>query len=333
MANRAPLALLCLLLCAACGCTVPVHYERGELLTTEQRVLGRRAEYEVRALEQLEAHPPCLLVWVDSRDRIRREERDIFRKVEVSGTRRPSFEPAFLLWPLNVARTPVGLFGAAFSSVDWFSHYLAAGVGTVVGFVSTGFSGTYFRAGAQLGLVEINDRTGLGTVGALTQTAIAILETPLLVVDVPHMIVHGTPIYPVLRNRQEFPERWAQAVAASWDFAWAWKNYPPFILWYRVDESRSPVPGSTMHSAWKRADRFGEWRHAFVRGLRIQTEAVDRIVPTHGGPVRIDLAALARETDAKRELRLTVSTQTPGGEASRDFIFPVRELLVPSRSQ
>ncbi|MFW6189121.1 MAG: hypothetical protein ACOC7T_01700 [Planctomycetota bacterium] len=319
-------ALIACLLAAALaagagGCTVAPRYERGERLRTESRVADRAPQYELRALRRLDAPSPHLLVWVDVREKVTEEWRPVYRKVEVTGRRRPSFEPEFFLWPWNAVRTPVGLTGAAFSTVDWLSHYVAAGAGAAVGLVSTSISYSYLKTAGALGLVQMTPTTGYETSGALTQVAVAVLETPLLLLDWPHGLLHGTPVYPVFRNRDEFPGGWLEAIGDSWRFAWDWTAYPPFFIWYRTDLTRRELPDQVIRGGLRRREEFTDWRPAEVSKYRVSGPRLDRALPG-GGLVRIELSELRSLQRPSGPLRFTLTAHTAGGPVSRRFTVP-----------
>ena len=62
------LVLLAALAVLVGGCAVPTRFERGEHLRTERRFVQSESEYRLQSLEQLDAEPPKLIVWVDVRE-------------------------------------------------------------------------------------------------------------------------------------------------------------------------------------------------------------------------------------------------------------------------
>jgi len=271
--------------------------------------------------------PPSLVVWLDSRPTTTAEERDLYQKVEVSGRRRLSFEPTFFLWPWNVARVPVGLAGCVFSGMDAGLHYVAAGVGAGAGVTATVFTYIALNACTLFAVSDLRDTTGYGLAADLTQLFIFVLETPLLVLDVPHKLAYGTPIYPVAMNSKSFPERWGQAIGRSWHYAWDFKAYPPFLLWMRTEEARSDVPGETMPGAWTRRDQTGDWALAGADSFIVESGGHMRVVRTEAKLASIDLRELAAGMARTDTLHVKVTAQTPQGPVSEEFTFKVADLL------
>ncbi len=118
------LVVLSLLAAALAGCTVGPRFQRGPKLRTEQRNARHHGRIRPPGRPHLDAAPPGLVVWLDSRTTTSAEERDIYQKVQVIGHRRLSFEPTFFLWPYNLVRAPVGLVGCAFVGLDMGLHYV-----------------------------------------------------------------------------------------------------------------------------------------------------------------------------------------------------------------
>jgi hypothetical protein len=318
---------LLLLATALAGCSIAPHYEKGALLTTEQREVGRTPEYKLQGVDHLDRVPPVLVVWMDTRDRITTEQRDMYQKVEVSGRRRLAFEPTFLLWPWNVVRTPVGLVGCVFSGVDLGLHYVAAGGGAVAGVAASVFTYIALNACTLFQVGDLWDTTGFGLAADFAQLFIFVLETPLLVLDVPHKAIHGTPIYPVAMNRKEFPQDWGAALGGSWHYAWDYKAYPPFIIWPRAEEERVDLPGETLAGGWARSDTYGDWRQAQPESFTLEAGGRTSSVPALAGMASVNLRELAAGLGPRDTLRLKVTAQTPQGPVSGDFTFPVADLL------
>jgi len=315
------LALLLALLTMVGGCAVPPRFERGEVLRTENRVVEAEPEYRLQSLEQMNADPPRLIVWVDVRRWRREETRRAYQKVLVEGVRRLSFEPGFFLWPCNVARVPLGLTALAFSGVVCGGHYVAAGAGVVGGIAGTVIAWPYVRLGQRLGLVTVHDTHALGTAGAFAQVMIALFETPLLVVDLPHKLLHGTPIYPVFRNLPSFPDRWMEAMDASWNFATGWHAYPPLFIWARISERRSIVRGEAMKGPWTPRLAPGEWDLAPMDRLRLKGDGWNEMRRPDGAMAEIDLRSLAATRGRGGTLRFAVEVTTPSGTLTKAFSY------------
>lgn len=321
------LAGLVLLAAALAGCTSGAHYEKGEVLNTEQQNAQRVPEYKLQGFEHLDRVPPILAVWVDTRNKVTAEERDVYQKVQVTGRRRLSFEPTFLLWPWNVARTPVGLVGCVFSGTDMALHYVAGAVGAVAGVAGAILTYAVVVPLHIIGQGQVSDVTGFGLGADLAQVFIFTLETPLLLLDFPHKFLHGTSIYPVAMNRKDFPEGWGKGISRSWHYAWDYQVYPPFIIWARTDEVRSDVPGETITGNWARRDHYEDWAIADTDSITVESGGRTRSVGTLAGIASINLRELAAGLGRADTLRLTVKVETPEGPLSRDFSFGVADLL------
>ncbi|MFO7959163.1 MAG: hypothetical protein R6X33_18915 [Candidatus Brocadiia bacterium] len=320
------LVLLAALAVLVGGCAVPTRFERGEHLRTERRFVQSEPEYRLQSLEQLDAEPPKLIVWVDVREWTSEETRGVYQKVRVEGTRGLALEPSSFLWPWNVVRTPVGLTGLAFSGLVCGGHYVAAGAGAVAGIAGTVIAWPYVRLGQRTGLVTVRDPDARSTTGTFAQVMIGLFETPLLIVDLPHKLVHGTPIYPVFRNLPSFPDRWLGAMDDSWQFATDWQAYPPFFVWARTSESRSVVPGETLKGGWTPRRTPGEWDLAPMDRLRLTGDGWSEVRRSPGAMAEIDLRSLAAARARGGTLRFAVEVSVSTGPLRRDFSYEVTEL-------
>jgi hypothetical protein len=301
----------------ACGCAVHVRYEKGPQLDTERRLLASEVSYRLASRQETTDGRPVLVVWVEAEGTYVEERRPLYGRVEVYLTRSLTFRPAFFLWPANLVRTPVGLLGCGFSGVSLGAHMLAAGVGAVVA-----LPGTHYLSRAAGGTTETDAMRIAGTIVGLCTL---VLETPLLVLDIPHCLVHGTPLYPVTRSHSAFPDAWGRAIASSWRFAWDYRAYPAFFLGWEFRTRRRDVPGTVE----------GEWERTAVRDCRpvldtpefvLEGPGWQRTVAAAQGEARVDLRELARETGARLVLRFRAEAQAPQGSVSRDFSFQVWQL-------
>lgn len=318
---------LVLLACAAAGCTVPTHFERGAKLRTEQRNVASTTEYRVGGVTHLERVPPQLVVWLDQRTTSSGETRDLYQKVAVSGTRRLSFEPTFLLWPYNLVRVPVGLFGCAFTGVDLGLHYVAGGVGAVLGVTSALVSYAFLNAGTLTSIVQVNDVTGFGLAADFTTLFVFVFETPLVPLDAPLKFGFGADLWPVAYNRQSFPASRIRAIAGLWHYAWNLHAYPPFIIWTHTDEVRNDVPGQTIPGPWMLATATSKWKPAPADSFTVEAPGLKEVVQAIGGVAVIDLPALARGMNPADVLNLKVTARTPTGAVSKDFSYRAAQLL------
>ena len=318
---------LILMAAALAGCTGGAHYERGEVLNTEQRNAQSTPEYKLQGAEHLDRVPPVLAVWVDARNKVTAEERDLYQTVQVTGRGRLSFEPTFLLWPWNLARTPVGLVGCVFSGTDMALHFVAGGVGGLAGIAGSIMAYAAIGASSLFASSPISDPTGFGLGADLAQVFTFVLETPLLLLDIPHRFLHHTPIYPVTMDRKEFPEGWDKGISRSWNYAWNYQVYPPFIVWVHTDELRSDVPGETIPGNWTRRDHHDDWAIADAGSVTVESGGRTRSVSTLAGIASINLPELAAGLGRADTLHLTVKAETPQGTLSRDFSFSVADLL------
>jgi hypothetical protein len=321
---------LVLLASAAAGCTVPSHFERGARLSSEQRNVASTTEYKVDGVTHLERVPPELVVWLDQRVTSTGETRDLYQKVAVSGRRRLSFEPTFLLWPYNLVRVPVGLLGCVFTGVDLGLHYAAGGVGAVVGVTTAILAYAAVSAGSLFSLFQLSDVTGFGLAADITTLFVFILETPLVPLDAPLKFAFGTSFWPVAYNRKSFPSAWVEGIAKSWHYAWDFRAYPPFIVWTHSDEVRNDVPGETMPGPWTPATTTGEWTPAPAESFTVEARGRTQVVQAIGGVAAIDLRALSAGMGPSEVLDLKVTVQAPTGAVSEDFSFRAAQLLAGS---
>ncbi len=315
---------LLLLAAATAGCTVAPHFERGPKLSTEQRNVVATPEYALQGAGHTDRVPPTLVVWLDRRVKTSAEERDIYQKVEVSGRRSLSFEPTFFLWPYNVVRVPVGLVGLTFVGLDMGLHYVAGFMGAGLGVVTTI---VMYAALNTISLFQVGDITGYGLAADLTQLFVFLFETPLAVLDLPLKPLFGTTTYPIALNRKSFPERWAQAMGASWHHAWDFHAYPPFFIWMRTEEIRRDVPGETLAGGWTPGEQTGDWKLAGADSYIVESGGHMRVVQGAGGLASINLAELASGMDRSDTLDVKVTAQTPQGAVSGRFSFNVADLL------
>jgi len=318
---------IALLATAMAGCTVAPHFERGARLRTEQRNVVTTSEYAVQGAPHTDRVPPTLVVWLDRRVTTKAEERELYQKVEVSGRRRLSFEPTFFLWPYNVVRVPVGLVGCTFVGVDMGLHYAAGFVGAGAGVATTVLTYIALNACTLFSVADLRDTTGYGLAADLTQLFVFVLETPLVVVDLPAKLAYGAAFYPIALNRPSFPQRWVQALAASWHHAWGFRAYPPFFVWMRTEEMRRDVPGETMAGGWTPNEQTGDWKLAGADSFIVESGGHMRVVEATGGLASINLAELAAGMDRSDTLDVKVTAQTPQGAVSEPFSFKVTDLL------
>ncbi len=307
--------------CAMGGCTTHIRYEKGEVLRTERQVVESGTSYRLAFREELDAAPPALAVWVEAVRTVTEERRPIHAKREVYLAGRWLFEPGFFLWPVNLVRTPLGLAGCGFSALSVGAHWGAAAVGVVFAIPATAVTPILSGSGGQMNLM----RTG----GAFTLVGVAIVETVLLVIDLPHKAVHGTPLYPVTRNRPDFPEAWGRAIKGSWAFAWDYKVYPPFFMRRKSTVRHRDVPGEEVPGQWTRAEYAEEPEVADVGSFVFEGRGWRRTVEAADGECRINLLAVVQASGAVRTLTFTVKAATPGQPVSQQFEYQVSTLLQP----
>jgi hypothetical protein len=280
----------------------------------------------LRHVERFRPRNPVVLAWVDTRDNVIMQRAEYHEKIRVVVDRRTSFEPGFFLLPVKLARGFAGIMGCTLSGLGLGGHYVAAGAGVAGGIASRVYVWPYLAATQQLGVVRTSDPHGIQTVTAGVRIAAAIVETPLLVLDIPHAIIHGTPLYPVARDHPGFPTGWTDALKSSWRFAVGGGRCPPFPIWYQEFEVAREPTGEEMTGEVKGVSRPTDWQVFRACNLYLDTPVGSSRLPAPEGLATIDLGRLRSEAPG-RVLRFTVRAEVPAGRLTHDFEYELDRIV------
>jgi hypothetical protein len=321
---RACIAVVVVL--SVCGCTMGrgtaegqlLRTERGRLLRTEQRALYEDASCHL--VDSISVHMgyPYLSLTVVA-DGLVDEVCRVYQEVEVYRVEGWAFQPRFFLWPVNLVRTPLGLLGWTSSGVAAGGHYAAMTAGIAV----IGVVGLIVELPARALGSHIGDVMGISL--PLGMLATGLLEVGLLVVDIPHGLVHGTPLFPVVRGSDRFPGAWWAAARRSWEFAWDYQAYPALPV-LPATERRRAVPGGELSGDWTVDE--GSRRSAFVDvgEFRLIGDGWVETVPAPEGRGMVGLLPLAERRSDGDVLRFRVEADIPGRAISRGFEYSVAYL-------
>jgi len=321
--------MLCVMMLAILltGCGGHVAYVKGRPLRTEPPRVTSIPEYQL-VVDDTQAG--TWQVSLQRRDRIVRETQTIYEKVEVRD-QTEWFQPDFLLWPVNLVRTPLGIAGATVSTVSMVVHFVGAEIGG--GLAGMGVMilasplslpvaifGGWDAAGAFLG----------GTFRIFAGVVAAPVETLLgATIDLPQTFIWGTPVLPITRvilaggalNEDElskgFFDPWQEAIRSYWKFASGYEAYPPFLIWPEKVQRRRVVSGEEMPGEWvPQEPQYTDWQMVPIQRLFLQGEGWGHTVQAQSGTVTIDFRQVVKEEDLPWGLlEFTLVAPLPDGTA------------------
>jgi hypothetical protein len=262
---------------------------------------------------------PALTVWAERAAGPLVERRKLFQKVEVVTRYRLHVEPRFFLWPLNVIRTPAGLIGCGSLGIALGAHWAAGALAT----------GLTFAIGvptaAVLSMAGMGTNDQLDALRVVFFCSAALLETPLLLIDLPNAAVFGTSLYPVARVPfgigEHLPE-YTTAMRRPWHFAWDYQAYPTLpVVSGRVEERRV-LPGEVIAGEWMSDGEGAAWQRERSARLWIEYGGHSEEMRTAGGESVVDLQALRTQAPAGGTLSFTIRAEASGKSVCGRFTYP-----------
>jgi len=305
-----------LILCSACAGPRCV---RGKLLRTEHQTLDEAVSCRLAYREEFDRSPPSLVVWVEGQRIVQERVRPVYEQVRVSPVRKWGLHPDFLLWPVNVVRTPLGLAGCAASTASFGLRLGGTALGTAAGALASLPAMPPAYGLQAMGLSRPEATVAFMLVPPLRRAA-DMVTTPLSVLDIPAALIEHSPLSSLWRGKPSL-SRWARSMKTYWRFAWGYESYAPFLVWPKVAEQRREPTGGTVPGDWTAVERVEEPARIVVQSFVLRTSSrTQRMEPTRG-QCRIDMLALADGLPDGQAVRFTVLAPSPTGVVSRDFSY------------